>query len=175
MAALDLNSHGQEWPGMAGYEGLFRLGPQGGGTDGCMGPPPIRVCSGSRTLGLRAARSGGGGGATTARALSSSSSGGRGPSLPPMTAGMRASPGSASGAPAGSRSRGGRRRPTTSAVAEDNFDVNNPNEADDDEIQQIFLNTQILVFFQNPEKYAICLIFAIFVIYVRILIMHCLG
>ena len=27
MAALDLNSHGQEWPGMAGYEDLLRSGP----------------------------------------------------------------------------------------------------------------------------------------------------
>ena len=92
------------------------------------------------------AHSGGGGGATAARALSSSSGGGRGPPLPPVTADVRASRGSASGAPAGSRSRGGRRRPTTSAVAEDNFDVNNPNEADDDGIQQIFSNAQIPFF-----------------------------
>ena len=108
MAALNLNSYGQEWPGMAGYECLLRSGPQGGGIDSSMGPLPVRVRSSSRTLGLRAVRSGGGG-ATAARALSSSSGGGRGPPLPPVTAGMRASPRSASGAPAGSRSRGGRR------------------------------------------------------------------
>lgn len=107
MVALDLNSHGQEWPGMTGYEDLLRSDPQGGGTGGGMGPPPIRVRSDSRTLGLRAARNGGGGGATAARALSSSSSGGRGPPSPPVTVGMRASPGSTSSAPAGSRSRGG--------------------------------------------------------------------
>ena len=154
------------------YECFLCSGPQGGGIGSSMGPPPVRVRNSSRTLGLRAVRSGGGGGATTAHAMLSSSGGGRGPPLPPVTAGMRASPGSASDAPTRSRNRGGRRRPTTSAVAEDNFDVNNPNEADDDEIQQIFLNTQILVFFQNPEKYAICLIFAVFVIYVRILVMH---
>ena len=52
MAALDLNSHGQEWPGMAGYEDLLRSSPQGGGTGDGMGPPPIRVARGSRTLGL---------------------------------------------------------------------------------------------------------------------------
>ena len=53
MAALDLNSHGEGWPRMAGYEGLLRSGPQGGGIGGSMGPPPVRVRNGSRTLGLR--------------------------------------------------------------------------------------------------------------------------
>ena len=109
MAALDLNSHGEGWPRMAGYEGHLLSGPLGGGIDGSMGPPPVRVHSGSRTLDLRTVRTSVGGGATAARALSSSSSGGRGPPLPPMTAGVRASRGSTSGAPAKSRSRGGRR------------------------------------------------------------------
>ena len=76
MAALDLNSHGQEWPGMAGYECLLRSGPQGGGIDNSMGPPPICVHSGSRTLGLRVARSSDGGGTMACRAMSSSSGGG---------------------------------------------------------------------------------------------------
>ena len=109
MAALDLNSHGQEWPGMAGYEGLLRSGLQGGGLGGSMGPPSVCIRSGSHTLGLRVVRSGGGGGGTTARALSSSSGGGRGPPLPPMTIGMCASHGSASSAPIESKSRGGHR------------------------------------------------------------------
>ena len=150
MAALDLNSHGEGWPGMAGYEGLLCSGPQDGGIGDSMGLPPVRVCNGSQTLGLRVARSGGGGGATAARALSSSSGGGRGPPLPPVTAGMRASPGSASSAPVGSRSHGGRRRPTSTTIAEDNFDVNNPLDADDD---VIFPNAVILVIFQNPAQF----------------------
>ena len=41
MAALDLNSHGQEWPGITGYEGLLRSGPQGGGIGDSMGPLPF--------------------------------------------------------------------------------------------------------------------------------------
>ena len=124
MMALDLNSQGEGWPRMAGYEGLLRSGPQGGGIGGSMGPPPVRVSSGSHTLGLRAARSGGGGGATAARALSSSSGGGRGPPLPPMNAGVRGMRGSTSSVPAGSRSLGGHRGATTSAIAEDNFNIN---------------------------------------------------
>ena len=172
MAALDLNSHGQEWLEMAGYEDLLRSGPQGGGTSGGMGPPPVRVRSGSRTRGLCAARSGGGGGATAAHTLSSSSGGGRGPQLPPMTAGMRALSGSASGAPAESRSHGGRRQLMSTAVVEDNFDVNNPLDADDDEI---FMNAAIPVIFQNPAQFGFSLIVTVFVIYVRILVMHCLG
>ena len=124
---------------MAGYEGLLRSGPQGGGIGGSMGPPPVRVRSGSRTIGLRVAHSGGGGGATAARALSSSSGGGRGPPLPPVTTDVRASRGSAFGAPAGSRSRGGRRRPVTSVVAEDNFDRQDA--AEDNEIVVIVIRT----------------------------------
>ena len=89
MAALDLNSHGQEWPRMAGYEGLLRSSPQGGGTDDSMGPPPVHVRSGSRIHGLRAAHIGGGGGAMAARTVSSSSGGGRGPHVPPVTADVR--------------------------------------------------------------------------------------
>jgi hypothetical protein len=117
-----------------------------------MGPPPVRVRSGSRTLGLRAACSGGEGGATAARALSSSSAGGRGPPLPPATAGVHGSRGSTSGVPAGSRSYGGRRRPATAAVAEDNFDVNNHNVAEDDEIQQIFPKARVAVYFQTQNN-----------------------
>ena len=113
------------------------------------GPPPVRVSSGSHTLGLRAARSGGGGGATAARALSSSSGGGRGPPLPPVTTGVRGSRRSTSGLPVGSRSRGGRRRPTTSAVAEENFDINHQNDAEDDEIQEILPNAQVPVYSQT--------------------------
>ena len=109
MATLDLNSHGEEWPGMAGYEGLLRSGPQGGGIGGSMGPPPVRVRSGSRTLGLRAARSGDGGGAMAARVVSSSAGDGRGPSLPLVTAGVRGSRGSASDVIVGSKGYGGRR------------------------------------------------------------------
>ena len=172
MVALDLNSHGQEWPGMAGYEDLLRSGPQGGGTNGGMGPSPVRVRSGSCTLGLCAARSGGGGGATAARTLSSSSDDGCGPPLPPVTTSMRSSPGSASGVPTGSRSHSGRRRPASTAVAEDNFDVNNPLDADDDEI---FPNAAIPVIFQNPAQFGFSLIVTVFVIYVRILVMHRLG
>ena len=61
-----------------------------------MGPPPICVHSGSRTLGLRVARSSDGGGTMACRAMSSSSGGGlwqnrpkqhasRGARLPPDT------------------------------------------------------------------------------------------
>ena len=108
MGTFDLNSHGEEWPRMAGYEDLLHSGLEGGGTSGGMGPPPIRVRSGSHNLGLRTACSSSGGGATAARALSSSSGGGCGPPLPPVTDGVRGSCGSASGMPARSRSRGGR-------------------------------------------------------------------
>jgi hypothetical protein len=41
MAALDLNSHGEGWPGMAGYEGLLRSVPQDGGIGDSMGPLPF--------------------------------------------------------------------------------------------------------------------------------------
>ena len=41
MAVLDLNSHGKGWPGMPGYDGLLRSGPQGGGIGGSMGPLPF--------------------------------------------------------------------------------------------------------------------------------------
>ena len=89
-----------------------------------------------------------------------------------MTAGMRASPRSAFDAPVGSRSRGGCRRPATTDVAEDNFDVNNPLDADDDEI---FMNAAIPVIFQNPAQFGFSLIVTVFAIYVRILVMHHLG
>jgi hypothetical protein len=84
---------------MAGYQGLLRSDAQDGdgGIDSSMGPPPIRVRSGSCTLGLRVARSGGGGGAMAGHAVSSSSGGGRGPPLPPVTTGVHAMRGSTSG------------------------------------------------------------------------------
>ena len=41
MAALDLNSHGEGWPGMVGYEGLLRSGPQDGGMCGSMALPVV--------------------------------------------------------------------------------------------------------------------------------------
>ena len=119
---------------MEGYEGLLRSGRKGGGISGRMGPPPIHVRSDSRTLGLRVARNGGGGGATAARALLSSSDGGHDPPLPLVTVGVRGSRGSASGMPAGSKSRDGCLQPATAAVAEDNFNVNNHNVTEDDEI-----------------------------------------
>ena len=55
------------------------------------------------------------------------------------------------------------------AVAEDNFDVNNPLDADDDEI---FPNAAIPVIFQNPAQFGFSLIVTIFVIYVCILVVH---
>ena len=55
------------------------------------------------------------------------------------------------------------------AVAEDNFDVNNPLDADNDEI---FLNAAIPVIFQNPAQFGFSLIVTIFVIYVCILVVH---
>ena len=124
MTVLDLNSHGEGWPRMPSYEGLLRSGPQGGGIGGPLAPRPIRVRNGSRTLGLRAARSGGGGGAMAGRVVSSSSDGGRGPPLPPVNADVHGMRGSISSVPTGSRSSGGRRGATTSAVAEDNFNIN---------------------------------------------------
>ena len=55
---------------------------------------------------------------------------------------------------------------------ENNFDINNPLDADDDEI---FPNAAIPVIFQNPAQFGFGLIVTVFVIYVRILVMHRLG
>jgi len=105
-----------------------------------MGTPPIRVHSGSRTLGLRAAHSGGGGGTMAGRAVSSSSGGGRGPPLPPVNVGVRGMHGSTSAMPAGLRSYGGRRGATTSAIAVDNFNINPEDAVEDTDIEDIFPN-----------------------------------
>ena len=72
------------------------------------------------------------------RAVSSSSGGGRGPPLPPMNAGVRGMRGSISFVPTGSRSHGGCRGATTSAVVEDNFNINPQDAAVDDEIEEIY-------------------------------------
>jgi hypothetical protein len=60
IGGLDLNSSGERWSGMQGYQDLLRTG----GVQGSHGPPPVRVPprSENRTLGLRGACSGRGGG-----------------------------------------------------------------------------------------------------------------
>jgi hypothetical protein len=154
MEALDLNSQGQGWPGMAAYQGILQSSVEDGGIGGSMGPTPVHVHSGkgntSRTLGLRVACSGGRGGAMAGRAVSSSSSGGHGPSLPLAAAGVRGMCGSMSFVPNGSRSRGGRRG-ATSAIAEGNFNLNAQDDAQDNGVEEIFPNTQRSVHSQTHK------------------------
>jgi hypothetical protein len=100
---LDLNSGGDGWSDMQGYQELLRTG----GVEGSHGPPPVRVPprSANRTLGFRGARNGqGGGGSASVR-------GGRSPfvgaGFNPTMAREGEAPSAAIGRP---RRRGGRRR-----------------------------------------------------------------
>lgn len=134
MAALDLNSQGEDWRPLGGFQGLLCSGAPGGDIDGSTGSPPVRARNASRTLDLRGPRSSGGGGATTGRATSSVSGGGQGAGLPPVPARVCGVRGSTSGVPEGSRTRGKRPRVSTIAITEDNFGLNYPNAGDDVEI-----------------------------------------
>jgi hypothetical protein len=151
IAALDLNSQGEGWPGMAGYQASFAPTCKTEAS-AIMWPPPFRIYSGIHTLDLRAAHNGGRGGAMVGRAILSPSDGGRCPPLPPVTADVRGSCGSTSGVPTRSRSRDGRRRPATTAIAEDNFDINHQNAAKDDESKEILPNAQGPVHSQTQKN-----------------------
>lgn len=132
MAALDLNSQGEDWrPRLSGPPSL-RSSWWIHRREHWL--PPVRARSASRTLGLRGPRSSGGGGATAGHATSSVSGGGRAAGLPPVPTGVRGARGAASGVPEGSRTRGKCPRVPTIAVAEDNFGLNNPNAGDNVEI-----------------------------------------